>query len=83
MTLCRWMRWKSYYTTTTFTDDELAALYALDDVPYSCLKTCEAWGPDDGLAAPERCQPGRRCFVPSPKHVAAVATGPASGSRSG
>ena len=70
MTLCRFMRWKSYYTTATFTEAQLAELFAENEVPYSCLKTCEAWGPDDGLAAPERCGPERVCFVPSPKLVA-------------
>lgn len=74
MTLCRFMRWKSYYTTPTFTEAQLGELFAENEVPYSCLKTCEAWGPDDALAAPERCGPTRSCFVPSLKLVAAVAT---------
>lgn len=71
MNLCRHLRWKSYYTTPTFTDDDLAAMFAMNEVPYSCLKTCEAWGPDDAIAAPERCGPERPCFVPSPKRVGA------------
>ena len=27
-----------------------------------CLQTCEPVGPDDELAAPEGCRPGRECY---------------------
>lgn len=37
-----------------------AALYA-STVPFSCLHTCQRWGPDEEIAAPERCGPDRRC----------------------
>ena len=32
-------------------------------VPFSCLRTCQAWGPDDELASPEECVPERECYV--------------------
>ena len=31
---------------------------------YFCLKTLEAFGPDDGTVCPEDCTPDRVCFVP-------------------
>ena len=65
MELCRSLRWKSFYGQKSFSAEDLLNLFSLNEVPYSCLQTCEAWGPDDDLKAPERCQPGRSCFEPS------------------
>lgn len=72
MNLCRFLRWKSWYHHESFTPDELAAVYAHNEVPYTCLKTCHPWGPDDDVAAPERCGPDRACFRASPKLVRPV-----------
>ena len=33
-----------------------------NEVPYSCLKTCQPWGPDDDVVAPEACVEQRGCF---------------------
>ena len=67
MTLCRFLRWKAWYGARWDTPEALAADLARDDVPFSCLHTCRPWGPDEDAAVPERCAPGRACFVPSPK----------------
>ncbi len=67
MELCRWMRWKTFYGQLWQTRAELAAIFATNDVPYQCLKTCQAWGPDDEVASPECCGSHRVCFEPSAK----------------
>lgn len=67
MNLCRSLRWKSFYNQPSYTAAELSALLELNEVPYTCLQTCESWGPDDALTTPERCAPGRSCFEPSPR----------------
>jgi len=38
---------------------------------YWCLKTMEAWGPDDCPALPESCSTNRTCFegIPTPKQL--------------
>jgi hypothetical protein len=55
------MRWK---TSARDAGDPNAIWESLvrSQVPFSCLRTCQAWGPDDDLVAPERCQDGRECF---------------------
>ena len=75
MTLCRYLRWKAYYGARWDTAADLAADLARNDVPFGCLHTCRPWGPDDDLAAPERCAPGRACFVPSPRTPPAPGVG--------
>lgn len=65
MTLCKWLRWKGWYAEWDVA--ELAAMFAANEVPYTCLRTVQAWGPDDGPCAPERCGPHRPCFQPSPR----------------
>lgn len=67
--LCRSLRWKSIYGRETVTEPELRELFAVNEVPYSCLRTAQPWGPDDEIAAPERCCSGRACFVASPRLV--------------
>ncbi len=62
--LCRHLRWKSP-TRETASVDEIALAYGRNQVPYSCLHTCQPWGPDDELAAPEMCCSGRGCFEAS------------------
>ncbi len=65
MHLCRYLRWKGYAPDAA----ELAEFeltFARNQVPYSCLHTCQPWGPDDDLAAPERCDDSRPCYEASP-----------------
>lgn len=65
LTLCRNLRWKSI-TRDLESVDEVLGAFARNHVPYSCLQTCRAWGPDDQLAAPELCHDGRPCYEPAP-----------------
>ena len=65
MRLCANLRWKTFYGARWDTREEMLADLLRGDVPYSCLMTCQPWGPDEDASAPERCQPGRSCFVPS------------------
>ena len=70
--LCRSLRWKGIYGRDTMTEAELRGLFELNEVPYSCLLTAQPWGPDDAVAAPERCCSSRACFRPSPRLVRPV-----------
>lgn len=67
MRLCAWLRWKAYYGARWEDPAALTAALARGETAFSCLRTCQPWGPDDDLCAPERCQPDRPCFEPSPK----------------
>lgn len=67
MDLCRFLRWKGYYGARWRTQGELDAALSTNEVPYSCLQTAQAWGPDDGVACPEHCDRSRSCFKISPK----------------
>jgi hypothetical protein len=60
--LCRHLRWKSAAQSSA-DPEEVAWSLRRRRVPFSCLRTCEAWGPDDELVAPEDCTPDRPCFV--------------------
>ena len=63
--LCRHLFWKSISRDL---DDPAAVLaqFARNSVPYTCLQTCRAAGPDDDLVAPELCHGERSCFDPAP-----------------
>ena len=76
MHLCRFLRWKTGYGDLYSTEDELLQILGRNEVPFACLKTQQAWGPDDAAALPEQCAPGRRCFEPSPalERIRAVAS---------
>lgn len=65
MDLCKHLRWKSI-TRDLEDPEQIAWAFARNQVPYSCLRTCHSWGPDDELAAPERCRSGRACYVAAP-----------------
>ena len=67
MRLCRYLRWKGLYGRRFRDGAELDVALRQNDVPYSCLRTCQPWGPDDAMTVPERCQPGRSCFTLSKK----------------
>lgn len=68
MILCRHLRWKTFAMAGEETADPIALAVSLAkrQVPFSCLRTCQAWGPDDDLVAPEECTPDRGCFAPAP-----------------
>jgi hypothetical protein len=66
--LCAWIRSKSLYGRTFRDADDIDQALRRRDVPFSCLQTCQAWGPDDDLVEPGRCQQGRGCFELSPKN---------------
>ena len=65
-TRCRHLRWKSFAFGDDDGEDPIALAESLlkRQVPFSCLRTCQAWGPDDDLVSPEDCIEGRACFVP-------------------
>jgi len=65
MRLCAHLRWKGLFGRHFASWDALAIEMALNDAAFSCLRTCQSWGPDDDVAAPECCQPDRHCFEPS------------------
>jgi len=67
MRLCAHLRWKAFYGARWPTPEDLDLALALSDSPFSCLQTAQPGGPDGALCAPERCQPGRSCFSPSPR----------------
>ncbi len=60
MKICSFLRWKGY--SEECSDAELAYIFARNSVPYTCLRTCQPWGMDDGPAEPESCRPDRLCF---------------------
>ncbi len=59
--LCVNLRWKSA-SRESDDDDEILAAFLRNQVPYTCLSTCQSWGPDGEIVAPELCEPGRTCF---------------------
>lgn len=62
MNLCRHLRWKGLYGRRFPDAAALELAFETADSPFSCLRTCQPWGPDDAVTAPERCQPARACF---------------------
>ena len=70
--LCRFLRWKTWYGNEAFTPEDLQQHFARNEVPYSCNRTCLAWGPDDAPALPESCGSHRRCFEPSSRLIRAL-----------
>lgn len=60
--LCRFLRWKNFYARDWRGPEGLAAELTTSDATFSCLRTCQPWGPDDGVAAPETCGSRRMCF---------------------
>ena len=63
MTLCRYLRWKSFYGQDWQSEAHVAAVLEQNEVPYHCLLTCRPWGPDDEEVTPENCRTTRACFV--------------------
>ena len=62
MQLCRHLRWKALYGQRYASVEELELAFTVADAPFSCLHSCQPWGPDEDVAEPGRCQPGRACF---------------------
>jgi hypothetical protein len=63
--LCRYLRWKSQSRESGEPRWVLESLIR-SQTQFSCLKTCQPWGPDDDAVAPECCTPERSCYVPDP-----------------
>lgn len=63
--MCRHLRWKAFYGKRWATRADLQAELALSDSPFSCLLTCQGFGPDGAIAAPEACDEDRSCFAAS------------------
>ena len=59
MELCRFLRWKGRVPTSWLRFEEAVVI---NSDPWSCLRTCRVWGPDDCPVAPELCQAARACF---------------------
>lgn len=62
MTLCTWLRWKGFYGASWQDPAMVEGLVASNPDPCWCLKTSEAWGPDERPAEAGACAAGRRCF---------------------
>ena len=69
LALCRKLRWKGFYGARFPDAETLAMAFACADAAFSCLHTCQPWGPDDEQATPELCTPNRGCFQASPRFV--------------
>ena len=67
MELSRYLRWPGLRGRTSLSEQDLEAEFAQNRGPFSCLRTCQAWGPDDAPAAPEACGSDRSCFEASPR----------------
>jgi hypothetical protein len=56
---CEHLRGKTMY----YREDERPGLMRDSDaITHYCLKTMEITGPDEAVARPTRCQPGRPCY---------------------
>ncbi len=64
MKLCKMLRWKGFSRDAAELD-AFEFVFARNQVQYSCLRTCQPWGTDGELAAPECCNDARTCFEPS------------------
>ena len=71
--LCRSLRWKSHRRESN-DPNEIAAPLQRSATQFHFVRTCHAWGPDDGVAAPELCTPHRPWFAQSPAVLARRAT---------
>lgn len=54
------LRWKGHSPDAEVGERHFA--FARNQVPYTCLRTCQPWGPDDEPAVPEGCDAARPCF---------------------
>jgi hypothetical protein len=77
--LCHHLRFKGL--REDLDGDELALVVLYNHVPYQCLHTCQPWGTDGDVAAPETCTRDRPCWAGrtlplSPPLCDALADGP-------
>lgn len=63
--ICEFLRWKGQHREAEAGEQRLGTL-ARNQVPYTCLKTCQPWGPDDQPAVPEGCDGSRSCCFEGP-----------------
>lgn len=64
--LCRFLRWKSVSHGEGSEPIDLLRSLQRQAVPFSCLLTCQSWGPDDEPASAGGCtDPSRGCFDPA------------------
>lgn len=66
MELCRHLRWKTF-SRDDGDPDVIQASLLRGQVPYSCLRTCQSWGPDEQVVAPELCRRRRGCYEVDPQ----------------
>ncbi|MFV8754440.1 hypothetical protein ACNOYE_28160 [Nannocystaceae bacterium ST9] len=59
--LCRYLRWKGH--RDDLDGDDLAFVLIHNHVQYQCLHTCQPWGTDGDVAAPETCTGDRPCWT--------------------
>jgi len=57
---CRWLRSRGAYDQGLDPASLETATTSID--AYWCLRTMEAFGPDDRLVQAHACHPGRNCF---------------------
>ena len=62
--VCQMLRWKGHSADAE--PGERRFTFARNQVPYTCLRTCQPWGPDDEPAVPEGCDDARPCFEAPP-----------------
>ena len=60
---CHFLRWKGHDRAAG--PGERSFAFARNQVPYTCLRTCQPFGPDDEPAAPECCDDARPCYEPA------------------
>ena len=65
MDLCRKLRWKTF-SRESGDPEQIRESLLRSQVQFSCLATCQPWGPDDDVASPECCNAQRVCFVKDP-----------------
>jgi hypothetical protein len=66
--LCKHLRWKGFHGGP-LTVERVQDVFARNEVPYECLRTAMALGPEGGPVAPECCAEGRGCFVASKRLI--------------
>jgi hypothetical protein len=69
--VCKHLRWKGSQQLRN-NPAQLRAALERNEVPYSCLRTFQTWGPDGQLVAPEKCKGSRACFRSSPHMLLSV-----------
>ncbi len=62
--VCCWLRARGAYGRGVDVEAWTSGDSPLD--AYWCLRTLEAFGPDDGVAHAHRCRSGRACFEAEP-----------------